>query len=138
MRFIIKRAHQELGFTNIMEALHGGKKINTIGDCYMLAGGLPNHRDDHARAVADATMEMIEALDLINEKYGTVPAMRIGIHSGPVVGGVIGKIKFTYDLWGYTENVASRMESSGMPGNIHISEPSPTELESHFDLEEHA
>ena len=100
----------------------------------MLDGGLPNHRDGHARAVADAAMEMIEALDLINEKYGTVLAMSIGIHSGPVV--VIGKIKFNYDLWGYTVNVASRMESSGMPRKIHISEQSPTELESHFDLEE--
>jgi adenylate cyclase len=66
----------------------------------MLAGELPNHRDESARAVADAATEMIEALDLINEKYGTVLAMRIGIHSGPVVVGVIGKIKFTYDLWG--------------------------------------
>jgi class 3 adenylate cyclase len=104
-------------FDNIVEN-HRVEKIKTIGDCYMLVGGLPNHRDDHAHVVADAAIDMVEALETINKKNGTELAMRIGIHSGPVVAGVIGKIKFTYDLWGDTVNVASRMESSGMPGRV--------------------
>lgn len=115
---------------------HRVEKIKTVGDCYMLVGGLPDHRDDHAHAVADASLEMIQALDRINKKRGTNLAMRIGIHSGPVVAGVIGKIKFTYDLWGDTVNVASRMESSGMPGKIHISEQTQAKLDSEFNLEE--
>ena len=115
---------------------HRVEKIKTIGDCYMLVGGLPDHRDDHAHAVADASLEMIQALERINKKRGTNLAMRIGIHSGPVVAGVIGKIKFTYDLWGDTVNVASRMESSGMPGKIHLSEQTQAKLDSEFNLEE--
>lgn len=122
-------------FDNIVES-HRVEKIKTIGDCYMMVGGLPNHRDDHAHVVADAAIEMVEALKRINEKNGTELAMRIGIHSGPVVAGVIGKIKFTYDLWGDTVNVASRMESSGMPGRIHLSEQTRSTLDSHFILEE--
>ena len=115
---------------------HDVEKIKTIGDCYMLVGGLPNPRDDHAHAVADTALEMVQALERINKNRDIDLAMRIGIHSGPVVAGVIGKIKFTYDIWGDTVNVASRMESSGLPGKIHISEQTMAELNSQFNLEE--
>ena len=115
---------------------HGVEKIKTIGDCYMLVGGLPNPRDDHAHAVADTALEMVQALERINKNRDIDLAMRIGIHSGPVVAGVIGKIKFTYDIWGDTVNVASRMESSGLPGKIHIPEQTMAELNSQFNLEE--
>lgn len=124
-----------VAFDNIVEN-YGLEKIKTIGDCYMMVGGLPNHRDDHAHAVADASLEMLEALEDINEKNNISLAMRVGVHSGPVVAGVIGKIKFTYDIWGETVNVASRMESSGMPGKIQISEQTQAELDSRFDLVE--
>lgn len=124
-----------VAFDNIVEK-YGVEKIKTIGDCYMMVGGLPTHRDDHAHAVANAALDMIEALKRMNEKNGTDLAMRVGIHSGPVVAGVIGKIKFTYDLWGDTVNIASRMESSGMPGKIQLSEQTQAELDSHFDLAE--
>jgi adenylate cyclase len=122
-------------FDTIVEK-HGVEKIKTIGDCYMMVGGLPNHRDDHAHVVAEAALEMVDALAELNKKNGTELEMRIGIHSGPVIAGVIGKIKFTYDLWGDTVNVASRMESSGLPGRIHLSEQTKATLDSHFDLEE--
>ena len=124
-----------VAFDTIVEK-HGIEKIKTIGDCYMMVGGLPNHRDDHAHVVAEAAIEMVDALADLNKKNDTELAMRIGIHSGPVVAGVIGKIKFTYDLWGDTVNVASRMESSGLPGRMHLSEQTKATLDSHFLLEE--
>ncbi|MEN9678233.1 MAG: Adenylate cyclase [Verrucomicrobiota bacterium] len=115
---------------------HSLEKIKTIGDSYMLAGGIPIYRDDHAQAVADVSMEMIAALDRLNAANGTELKMRIGINTGPIVAGVIGKRKFTYDLWGDTVNLASRMESSGMAGVIHVSESTYQALKDDFVLEE--
>ena len=98
------------------------EKIKTIGDCYMVVSGLPLARADHAPALVTVAFEMIKALDLVNKMYGTDLKMRIGLNTGNVVAGVIGLRKFTYDLWGDAVNVASRMESTGAVGRVHISE----------------
>lgn len=113
----------------------GVEKIKTIGDCYMLVGGVPDPRIDHAVAVVDAGFAMLDAMDSFNRAHGTQLQIRIGINSGPVVAGVIGMHKFTYDLWGNTVNVASRMESTGVPGRIHVSPSTALHLQGRFDLE---
>ncbi|MEN9733673.1 MAG: Adenylate cyclase [Verrucomicrobiota bacterium] len=115
---------------------HHLEKIKTIGDSYMLAGGIPLERPDHAQAVADIALEMIQTLAALNAEKGTQLRVRIGINTGPIVAGVIGKRKFTYDLWGDTVNLASRMESSGVPGLVHLSESTHEALKAEFDLEE--
>jgi adenylate cyclase len=108
-------------FDSIVER-HGLEKIKTIGDGYMVASGVPKFRDDHAISAVQCGFCMLEFLNSFNLKMNLNLGLRIGISSGPIVAGVIGKNKFTYDLWGDTVNTASRMESYSQPGKIHISQ----------------
>jgi class 3 adenylate cyclase len=99
---------------------HGLEKIKTIGDAYMVAGGLPDPLPDHAQAVAELALAMREEVARRADPSGQPLAVRIGIDTGPVEAGVIGTAKFSYDLWGDTVNTASRMESHGIPGCIQV------------------
>jgi class 3 adenylate cyclase len=112
----------------------GVEKIKTIGDAYMVAGGLPDHKADHAEAIAEMALEMRTALEALKPVLGEAISIRIGIHTGPVVAGVIGKKKFIYDIWGDTVNTASRMESHALPGTIQVSEDTFKLLSSKFAL----
>jgi class 3 adenylate cyclase len=101
---------------------HGLEKIKTIGDAYMVAGGLPNPRPDHAQAIAEMALAMQAEVTRRTDPSGQPLQLRIGIDTGPVEAGVIGTAKFSYDLWGDTVNTASRMESHGIPGCIQVTE----------------
>jgi adenylate cyclase len=99
---------------------YGLEKIKTIGDCYMVAAGVPSPRPDHARAVALMALDMLDGMRAGSAVGNLGLELRVGINSGPVVAGVIGRKRFSYDLWGDAVNTASRMESQGTPGRIQI------------------
>ncbi|WP_394822631.1 adenylate/guanylate cyclase domain-containing protein [Pendulispora albinea] len=114
----------------------GLEKIKTIGDAYMVAGGLPTSKDDHAHAVSEMALEMCRYMEEFSRELGEPVRVRIGVHTGPVVAGVIGKKKFIYDVWGDTVNTASRMESHGIEGRIQVTEATYERIKDHYDLEE--
>ncbi|MEG4109484.1 adenylate/guanylate cyclase domain-containing protein [Microcoleus sp. S13_C5] len=115
---------------------YGLEKIKTIGDAYMVVGGLPTPSDDHAESIAEMALEIQAAMTKIHTKGGQPLSIRIGIHTGPVEAGVIGTKKFTYDLWGDTVNTASRMESQGVPGSIQVTVATYERLRGKYVFEE--
>jgi class 3 adenylate cyclase len=117
-----------------LAARYGVEKIKTIGDAYMVAGGVPLPRADHASAIADMALEMRAVIDQVAAETGTALEVRIGIDSGPVVAGVIGRAKFSYDMWGDTVNTASRMESHAQVGTIQVSERAFERLRGDYEL----
>jgi adenylate cyclase len=120
-------------FDDLVEK-HGLEKIKTIGDCYMVAAGAPRERADHAPALVQLALDMREAV-ASRTFGGETLAFRIGVNSGPVVAGVIGRKKFIYDLWGETVNLASRMESHGQSGAIQITRSTYDLVGAEFDCE---
>ncbi|MCW7506540.1 adenylate/guanylate cyclase domain-containing protein [Leptospira levettii] len=114
---------------------HNLEKIKTIGDAYMVASGIPEAREDHCEAVALCALDMLSSIENGITQDSKPFKIRIGIHTGPVVAGVIGKSKFIYDLWGDSVNTASRMESHGTEGKIHVSKEVYQKLKSNFTFE---
>jgi class 3 adenylate cyclase/HAMP domain-containing protein len=114
---------------------YGLEKIKTIGDAYMVVGGLPISRPDHAEAIADMALDMQAYMRNSHSVLSELIELRIGINTGPVIAGVIGIKKFIYDLWGDAVNVASRMESHGKPGYIQVTDATYERLKQDYVLE---
>lgn len=121
-------------FDELAEEL-GVEKIKTLGDAYMAAAGVPEMMPDHAEVAGLMSLRMLDELRSYNEENGFELRLRIGLHSGPLVAGVIGKNKFIYDLWGDTVNIASRMESHGRPGAIQITQATRDLVKQRFHCE---
>ncbi|MEW5850029.1 MAG: adenylate/guanylate cyclase domain-containing protein [Myxococcota bacterium] len=115
---------------------HGLEKIKTIGDAYMAAAGLPEPRANHAECAARLALDMIAALERFNRTQHAELQVRIGLNTGAVVAGVIGKRKFIYDLWGDAVNTASRMESHGLAGRVQMTDTTRMRLPDSFRVEE--
>ncbi|MEG4107026.1 adenylate/guanylate cyclase domain-containing protein [Microcoleus sp. S13_C5] len=116
----VKVLNQIFSLFDELSLRHGLEKIKTMGDAYMVVGGLPEPQENHAFAIAQMALDMQAAVASFNVENNHNFSLRIGINSGGVVAGVIGLTKFSYDLWGDTVNVAQRMESSGIPGEIQV------------------
>jgi len=120
---------------DLLTEKHGLEKIKTIGDAYMVAGGISFPRPDHAEASAELALEMQTEIQRLNHGYDTSVRLRIGICTGPVVAGVIGRRRFAYDLWGETVNLACRLESTGGAGKIQIAESTHERLKDKYQFE---
>jgi class 3 adenylate cyclase len=120
---------------DLLAEKHGVEKIRTIGDNFMCVAGVPRRRADHAQAMARLAIDMCTSVDELRTAGGDRIDFRIGMNSGPCVGGVIGLRKFVFDIWGDPVNTASRMESHGVPGRIHLSEATYELIRDEFECE---
>ncbi|WP_051631243.1 adenylate/guanylate cyclase domain-containing protein [Afifella pfennigii] len=133
---LVNRLDRIFSDFDLLAADLGVEKIKTIGDAYMAAAGLPEPRHDHVEAMAEFALGILEKLHKLNRDGGLELRVRIGIHTGPVVAGVIGRRKFIYDVWGDTVNVASRLEANGLPNRIQVSPEVREALAHRFSFEE--
>ncbi len=115
---------------------YGLEKVKTIGDAYMVVGGMPERSGDHTERVAAVALDLTECVGRIDAAVRLGISFRVGIHCGPVVAGVIGTKKFTYDVWGDTVNVASRMESLGVAGRVQVSQAVMERLQGTYAFED--
>ncbi|MDJ0753368.1 MAG: adenylate/guanylate cyclase domain-containing protein [Ardenticatenaceae bacterium] len=120
-------------FDQLAEEL-GVEKVKTIGDGYMAVGGAPIHSPNHARSIAQLALAIQQAIGNFTSPNGTRFSMRIGINSGPVIAGVIGRYKFSYDFWGDTVNIAKRLEEQGLEGQIHVTEETYALLKDNYQF----
>jgi adenylate cyclase len=120
---------------DILTERHGLEKIKTIGDAYMVAGGIPLPRPDHAEAVAELALDLMAEIEKLNRAYNSSIHLRIGISTGSVVAGVIGRRRFAYDLWGDTVNLACRLESLGQAGSIQVSDLTHERLKDKYQFD---
>ncbi|MEM6728558.1 MAG: adenylate/guanylate cyclase domain-containing protein [Pseudomonadota bacterium] len=111
------------------------EKIKTIGDSYMFVAGVTRAQADHCAAAVDAALELLFVTNQLAQKLGRDLTVRIGVHSGPLVAGLIGDLRFVYDLWGTTVNVAARIEEAGKPGKVSVSEAVLTRLADEFSYQ---
>jgi len=133
---IVQLLNEIFSAFDLLAEKHGLEKIKTIGDAYMVAGGMTFPRTDHAEASAELALNMQEEIERLNEQYSTSVRLRIGICTGSVVAGVIGRKRFAYDLWGDTVNLACHLESTGEAGKIQISESTHGRLKGKYQFGE--
>jgi class 3 adenylate cyclase/CheY-like chemotaxis protein len=131
---IVQLLNEIFSAFDLLTEKHGLEKIKTIGDAYMVAGNLSLSRADHAEASAELALEMQTEIERLNHEYDTSVRLRIGICTGPVVAGVIGRKRFAYDLWGETVNLACRLESTGEAGQIQIAESTCERLKDKYQF----
>ena len=131
---IVQLLNEIFSAFDLLTGKQGLEKIKTIGDAYMVAGGIIIPRPDHAEACADLAFNMQKEIQRLNQEYETSIRLRIGISTGPVIAGVIGRWRYTYDLWGETVNLACRLESTGEAGKIHIADSTYERLKDKYQF----
>jgi adenylate cyclase len=119
---MVKMLNEFLSAFDGLAQRHGLRPIRTTGDSYLVVGGLPIPRPDHAEAIADMALDMLQVVDLLNDRHGWGVKFRIGMNTGPTMAAVVGQHRFTYDVWSDAVNTASRMESTGVPGRIQVTD----------------
>jgi class 3 adenylate cyclase len=134
-KFMVTMLNEVFSHFDRLAEQRGLEKIKTIGDAYMIVAGVPEPRDDHAQVAVEMALAMHRVVSAQPPVNGRRLEVRIGIASGPLVAGVIGERKFSYDLWGDTVNTASRMESSGIPGCVHITTETLELLDGRYPFE---